>query len=249
MRYLLVDMGNTRLKWASLVAGGLQTGAALVHRDKPLPDVLAQAWSDLPPPDEVLVACVASDDKKQTLAGWLSQRWSCVVNFLQSPAQANGVFNSYAQPQMLGSDRWAAMVAACRKSPAAVCVVNCGSAVTIDVVDSRGQHQGGLILPGLHAMLETLGRRTSLPAVEITEPEQVATLAHSTRDAMVAGAVLAITSVIEKTIAGMQQKGLVPATCYLAGGDAPVISANLAVEHQLEADLVLQGLAIIAQST
>lgn len=249
MRYLLVDMGNTRLKWAYLVAGELQAGSAVEHRDRELPELLGKAWSDLPAPDAVLVACVAQETKKQVLEAWIRQHWSHDVNFLHSPARANGIVNSYAQPHLLGSDRWAAMVAARAKTSTDICVVNCGSAVTIDVLAQDGQHRGGLILPGLHAMLAALTDRTTLPAVEMPVAGRVISLASSTREAMRAGAVLAITSVIERTIAGMQQNQHSTVACYLAGGDAPVISANLAVEHQVEPDLVLQGLAIIAQST
>lgn len=249
MRQLLVDMGNTRLKWAHLPAAEAQTGGVFVHRDADLAALLTQAWSGLPVPDRLLVACVASAGKKQAFLDWIQQHWNCRVDFLSSPPQGHGVTNSYAQAQQLGSDRWAALVAVRAKTTAPVCVVNCGSAVTIDVLDLHGQHQGGLILPGLHAMLEALGTRTGLPALDMSVAEQFAPLANSTRDAMLAGAVLSIVALIEKTLAGLQQNPTATPGCYLAGGDAQHVSVNLGVAHKVETDLVLQGLAIIAQST
>lgn len=246
MRQLLVDMGNTRLKWAHLPAAEAQTGGVFVHRDADLAALLTQAWSGLPVPDRLLVACVASVGKKQAFLDWIQQHWGCRVDFLSSPAQGNGVSNRYAQAQQLGSDRWAALVAARARTTAPVCVVNCGSAVTIDVLDQHGQHQGGLILPGLRAMLDALMTSTNLPAIESLPVQPVKTLADASQDAMVAGAVLAIVAVIEKTLASMPGDAPV---CLLAGGDAPLISVNLSVAHQVQADLVLQGLAIIAQPT
>ena len=249
MRLLLVDMGNSRLKWAHLPAAEAQTGGVFMHRDTDMALQLKQAWSGLPVPDRVLVSCVASTDKKQTLRDWMMEHWQCQVDFLSSPAQGNGVRNCYSQPEQLGSDRWAAMVAVRARTSVPACVVNCGSAVTIDVIDQDGQHQGGLIMPGLHAMFDTLAVCTSLPHIDIPALAQLIPLGNSTRDAITSGVVQSVVALIEKTCAGVEHDTKSVTQCYIAGGDAPVISANLSVPHQVEIDLVLQGLAIIAQST
>jgi type III pantothenate kinase len=249
MSILLVDLGNSRLKW-SLYTGSLplssRDGAA--YREQPLATVLAAQWDALPRPARVMVACVADAATREDLQHWLQTQWSVQPEFLVSPAQALGLRNAYAEPARLGCDRWAAMVAAYHLAGSAVCVVDCGTAITLDVVSADGRHRGGLILPGLVAMQAGLTRHTRLPAVEITVADD-ALLGRSTEDAIALGGPRAVAALVEQTLGQLTQQYGEAVSCYLTGGDAGHIASRLGVPYRQVSDLVLQGLAVIAGDT
>jgi type III pantothenate kinase len=248
MQRLLVDLGNTRLKWAMQIDGVLQTASRFTHRDQDLLPLLAQAWNSLANPQQVVVASVANHKRREQLADWVQQYWSLNVDFVSSPGQGHGLTNSYAEPAKLGCDRWAAMVAAYHAAHTAVCVVDCGSAVTLDAVDAGGQHLGGLIVPGIQAMSEALTGNTTLVPVDFTHiPESL--LGTSTQEGMARGISYAISSLIQQLLSELEQTRGVRAACYLTGGDSPVIARLLQIPYVLDADLVLHGLAIMADAT
>lgn len=245
---LLIDLGNTRLKWAVYDGHLPLHSAAITHRDQDLAALLATAWATLPRPGRVLLASVAAPAVTDALTQWLTQQWALTPRVLVSPAEGQGITNSYAEPARLGCDRWAAMVAAYHLAQDAVCVVDCGSAVTLDAVDAAGQHLGGLILPGLQAMQTALSRGTALPAVEFTRPAP-GLLGTSTRDAIVNGISHAIGALVQQVVTELAGPSGVAPQCYLTGGDAEVIAPLLSIPHQMLPDLVLQGLAVIADAT
>src|SRR5699024_1677202 len=98
-------------------------------------------------------------------------------------AEGGGVKTKYRYPERLGADRWAAAVGAYAASKKAVCVVDCGSAITFDAVDSAGRHLGGLIVPGWNLMRSALHLGTAdLP---FAEADSVELFAMDTTDAIV----------------------------------------------------------------
>jgi type III pantothenate kinase len=196
----------------------------------------------------VVIASVADRVRRDQLAAWVQQHWSLSVEFIVSPAQGQGLKNSYRDPAQLGCDRWAAMVAAYHAAHSAVCVVDCGSAVTIDVVDKAGQHQGGLILPGIQAMHSSLTRHTTLTSVDFSKLT-LSILGTSTQEGIICGITHAISSLVQQTLFDLERTTGMTATCYLTGGDAKVIAPLLHVSYVQEADLVLKGLAIMARAT
>ena len=248
MQTLLVDLGNTRVKWAIHNGEVLQPSSVLRHRERELSALLSQAWATLPCPGRVVVASVAEQARKDQLANWVQQHWSLSAEFVLSPAQGQGLQNSYQEPARLGCDRWAAMVAAYQVAHSAVCVVDCGSAVTVDVVDAAGQHLGGLILPGVQTMHAALTRHTALAPIDFSKlPSSL--LGASTQQGIVCGITHAISALVQQTVSDLQRTiGLHP-TCYFTGGDAELIVPLLQIPYVLDADLVLKGLAIIASAT
>lgn len=248
MSILLVDLGNTRLKWARADGDRPLASEVLLHRDQPLAALLDTAWAAQPRPERVLIASVADPACRDSLNQWLQRQWSLTPDWLVSPARGQGLQNSYAEPARLGCDRWAAMVAAFQLARAAVCVVDCGTAVTLDVVDATGMHRGGLILPGLSAMQTALTGQTALAPVD---PARVVSglLASATEDAIVLGARRAVAALVQQTVTELAQQQAIQARCYLTGGDAERIAPLLALPYELVPDLVLQGLAVIAHAT
>jgi type III pantothenate kinase len=248
MQTLLVDLGNTCIKWAMYSGGQLQASSALLHREQEFSILLSPAWAALTRPQRVVIASVADQDRKDSLAEWVRQHWSLSAEFIVSPAQGQGLTNSYREPARLGCDRWAAMLAAFHTSHSAVCVVDCGSAVTLDVVAATGQHQGGLIIPGMQAMHAALTRQTALAPVEFSQIPQ-SLLGISTQEGIVIGITRAISALVQQTLSELERTTGVTATCYLTGGDAKVIAPWLHIPYVLDPDLVLKGLAIIVDAT
>lgn len=248
MQTLLVDLGNSRIKWAMQNGQVMQASTALAHRGQEFSAILAQAWTPLTRPARVVIASVTDPVRQDSLAQWVQQHWSVSAEFVVSPAQGHGLTNAYQEPTRLGCDRWAAMVAAYQHAHSAVCVVDCGSAVTVDVVDATGQHQGGLILPGVHAMSETLTRHTTLAPVDVSNiPPGL--LGTSTQAGIARGITFAISSVVQQMMSDLKQTRNMSAVCYLTGGDSAVIAPLLRIPYMMDADLVLKGLAIITHAT
>lgn len=248
MQTLLIDLGNTRCKWAWHDGRVLQASSVLLHRGQEFPALLTQAFARQPRPDRVYIASVADVARRDMLVHWLREHWSISADLLISPAAGNGLKNAYLEPARLGCDRWAAMVAAFQQARSAVCVVDLGSAITLDVVAASGQHLGGLILPGLHAMGDALTRHTTLDAVDFSQ-DVSALLATSTQAAMARGITYAVSSLITQLLSDLKQQRQIAAACYLTGGDSTVIAPLLQLPYVIDPDLVLKGLALIAHPT
>jgi type III pantothenate kinase len=249
MQKLLVDLGNTRMKWAMQNDKQLLAVSVLTHRDRDLPGELTQAWGNLTRPGRVVVASVTDEVRKQQLAQWLQSHWSLAPEFVVSPAQAFGMQNSYREPARLGCDRWAAMLGAYHVSRSAVCVIDCGSAITLDVVDDTGRHLGGLIVPGVQGMLGALTQQTALSPVNLSVSNTPSLLGTSTREGIVYGITRAISALIQQTLFDLKRDTGIAPVCYLTGGDAESIAPLLPIQCVLDADLVLKGLAIMTDAT
>lgn len=239
---LLVDIGNTNLKWAFLAGTQLGESAALPHGGE-LPEVLRSRWRASPSrPSGIWVANVAGRALGEGLSAWADTQWGLTPRFAQSQGEFLGVRSGYRDPGQLGVDRWLAMVAAFDALRRAVLVVDCGTAATLDLIDDGGQHRGGLIVPGLGIMQNALVRGTQLDVdPSLGEPP---TLARDTATGIAAGAHQALIGAIERTRS--QAGRLLGHTpeLILTGGDGPRVHRSLA--GRLEPDLVLQGLALLA---
>lgn len=248
MAILLIDLGNSCLKWSQSVDSLPLTSTSVAYREQDLAGKLHAQWGTLIQPDRVFIASVAGDSARGTLLQWLQNQWSLEPEFLVSPAQGLGIRNAYREPARLGCDRWAAMVAAYHQAGTGICVVDCGTAVTLDVVTAEGQHRGGLILPGLAAMQTGLSRHTRLPQVDFASVPD-ALLGASTEEAIALGVTHAVAALIEQTMMLATQRYGEELACFLSGGDAGRITSHLIRPSHMVPDLVLQGLAMIASDT
>lgn len=167
--------------------------------------------------------------------------------FIIAQHSAFGVSNGYSEPHKLGPDRWAALIAAHHAQLGATCIVDCGTALTIDVLTADGKHLGGLIMPGLNLMRSALFFHThALPCKMNLETEtDIASLARDTQAGIRSGTLYAVVATIERVIADIASDRKLR-TRVITGGDAEHIAPRLAGHYRHEPDLVLQGLAIIA---
>ena len=150
---LVIDVGNSRLKWALRGPRGWTARGAVANQD--IGSLAVRDWQNLERPLRAVGVNVAGEAARVRVEGQLA-RWRLPIEWLSSGTQAGGVTNGYRHPSQLGADRWAALVAARRRataanetSPHACVVVNAGTAVTIDALAADGAFRGGSILMGL----------------------------------------------------------------------------------------------------
>lgn len=244
---LLLDLGNSVLKWACYQDERLQPGGHLPLLDE-WEQPLAQALSDTEEPDRILIASVSSDSLTQSVTQWCSRRWGVEPEMAQAEARAAGVTNAYRDPGRLGVDRWLTLLAARARSIEPTCVVDCGTAVTVDVLDAEGAHLGGLIVPGLAMMTSSLAAcaRVHLDA----EPDPSAPLlAADTVSAVRGGTLYAAVAFVDRVLSDVEREVGQPMQRLLTGGDAQTIAPLLRHPFEHAPDLVLEGLAVWAKDT
>jgi len=242
---LLVDLGNTCIKWALLAGGALDRAEALAHPPDGLDPAVGSRLAELPVPAAILVGSVAGAARNEALRGLCTQLWGRQPRFAVVQAQLAGVTCGYASPTQLGVDRWLGLLAAHADGGADSCVLDCGTAVTIDVIDRTGRHHGGVILPGLHTMRECLLTHTRMPRFGEAEPRLE--LGDNTAAAVANGALLAIAGAVRETLMLVSRSLGRPPRLLVAGGDGRRVAAALRQPHELRPDLVLEGLAVLAR--
>jgi type III pantothenate kinase len=246
---LVIDVGNTRLKWAWLTSTGLSDQQAIVHRDAKPALWTAALFDGDQKPERILVSNVAGEAMAKNLAKLARKIYGVKkIEFVTATRQFHDLTNGYADPGLLGADRWLAVIGAWTKARSALCVVDAGTAVKVDSVDANGQHLGGLIVPGIHMMREALLKRTSdiARAVEQSTPSMTGVLANNTIGAVSRGAVFALAGMADRAAEIIEQSTGVKPQLFITGGDAGMITGTMRARGEIVPDLVLQGLAVIA---
>lgn len=240
---LLADAGNARIKWALADAGGPGACSAVPHDAEPRA-TLARVLAGLPEaPREIVLVDVSGriDD-----AGF-----DVPLRRVIPSARCAGVSNAYSEPSRLGADRWAALLAARALAGGAACVVDCGSAVTIDLLDGRGRHLGGAIAPGPRLQRFALHRGTAmieLPAEDDAAAGGEADWGRDTAAAVACGARLAVAGFVTAGVAEARRVLGDDMQVLLTGGDAVLARAHVGMPFTEVPDLVLQGAWIWAGS-
>lgn len=230
---LLLDVGNTRLKWGLHDASGWHgQGAVLLSALDGFADVLAACG----PIDRMLGANVAGSSVGGRLGALLVAR-GLVAEWIQPQPEGFGVINRYIEPARLGADRWAALVGARALHSGAALVVTSGTATTADVLDGAGVFQGGVILPGLDLMRLSLARDTA--QLPYSDGRFEAT-PRRTVDAIVSGCLQAQLGAIERMFR-LVAKGA-NGVCLLNGGAAATLAPHLECPVRVVDNLVLEGL-------
>lgn len=247
---LLIDVGNTRIKWAIHADGVLGPQHAQAHAGWSLENVRGQIFASVARPDRVIVSNVGGPRLASLLVEAATQVWGLQPTFVQATAAAAGIRSAYAEPGKLGVDRWLGMIAAHDMVPAAVCVVSIGTAMTIDGLDANGAHLGGLITPGPQLMVRSLLGGTSdiaarAGAVQPTD----ALFATDTGTAIHNGARHALAALIVHASQRIAEQVNDQPTLVLTGGASALIETLVTLDHKTIPDLVLRGLAVLAKSS
>jgi type III pantothenate kinase len=247
---LLLDAGNTRLKWAITRGDCLLMGEPVVYCQPDWTEQLDAFWQELPAnvaPTRALLAGVAGSDVTAALVQQVKTRWEVTIQNVISSAHDCGVRNAYAHPERLGADRWAALVAARHYCDGPTCIIDCGTTLTVDLLDADGVHRGGIIAPGLNMM--RAGLRSGTAGLSKATLPPTGLLANDTGSAMAAGVHAAAAGVVE----GMTRRchaltGLVLHR-IITGGDALAVLPWLEGNFRHQPHWVLKGLAVIAAAT
>jgi type III pantothenate kinase len=245
---LVIDVGNTRLKWAWLSSTGLSDQQAVVHRGS-----RPESWSTVlftspQRPERVLISNVAGEKMGRMLSKLTKKSFGVKAEFVTAEAQFQDLSNGYLDPRLLGVDRWLAVIGAWTAARTALCVVDAGTAVKVDSVDANGQHLGGLIVPGIHMMRETLLKQTSdiARAAEQSTPSLAGVLANNTIGAVSRGAVFALAGMTDLVADFISQHVGAKPKLFITGGDAGLITGAMRLQGEIVPDLVLRGLAAVA---
>jgi len=241
-----LDVGNSRLKWRVLSSTGPERQVMVRGIFDEISDIDLLA-NQLERPESVRVSCVRGPAFYSVIRNKVVSQWGIEPLFAESKAYACGVNNAYAVPQKLGIDRWLAIIAAYTSTKDAVVVIDAGSAITLDLVRSDGQHIGGYIVPGL-----TLQRLSLLDATAINDLVEKSWLSVDpgcSTDTAISNGILSM--VTDWLVCRFRHSpDFERAQLLITGGDAAVISDQLfirGIRHQMVPDLVLDGLSIALQ--
>ncbi|MDX1757880.1 MAG: type III pantothenate kinase [Marinobacter sp.] len=240
---LLVDMGNTRVKWQLRDAGGESLSAGSGGIDEAgLFSTLVSGASEI---SAVAVSTVASESRRDRLCERLAAITNAPVRFYWTESRRGELSCAYPDPGTMGVDRWHALYGAWLRCRSALAVVDAGSAITVDFVNHHGQHQGGYIFSGKQMMLRSLRQ----DAARIGYGEAVtrdASPGTTTTECVHHGLRWLWQAIVRQLNAEVAGRGL--ASMLVTGGDAPdLLDAGLAAEWV--PDLVLDGLAAIDEES
>jgi len=255
MNALLLDAGNSRIKWALVREGRLGPLQAAEVGDA---DALGEWLERAPEIERVLASSVAGPEVERALGNALRRGGAPAAEFMQSSARAAGVSNGYRNPQQLGVDRWVGAVAAWNLAGCyrAVCAISIGTALTIDVVDHDGVHRGGLIAPSPTLMLQSLLRDTAGIAAHAADAPKarkkpgkdeavLKMLATDTRQAIELGCLSTAAALIDRTVTDVTRALRGRPVVFLTGGGADAVAPLIRSACKRRDDLVLRGLAVL----
>lgn len=245
---LLLDIGNTQLKWATVTANAFEFGGTLPHQGDSLAQLFNQHWHSLTKPMQIFASNVAGEVFAYELNAWVKKHWEMPVEFIKTDSQWQELKNGYENPNQLGVDRWLNLVAAWQKYRTALCVIGCGTAITFDVVQANGQHNGGLIIPGIELMRTALTEHTAkchwIPGKTITNTESLGT---NTQMGIANGTLEAAIAFINQVTKQAQAHTSDTLQLVITGGAAPELLPRLSKGYVLEPYLCLEGLRLVSE--
>ncbi len=239
---LVLDAGNSRVKWG--VHDGLQWCAAgtLEHAEIAR---LAAEIRNFSPIRYAVISNVAGVAVQSGIEAALGST-GIPFHFIKAVTHACGLSNGYDDPGQLGSDRWAALVAAWQRKQGACVVANAGTALTVDALAASGEFLGGFILPGLATMKAALLGSTAGIGTTLGLLQQFPT---NTGDAVHSGALHAMAGAVSHMRSALALHEGTPPPIVLAGGDAVELATALPVAGEIVDNLVLEGILLIAKES
>ena len=252
MTTLLIDAGNSRLKWALWDGASLHAENHCALRTDPA-GAVRTLLAALPERIEAaIIANVAGTWVTDALRRGLSGVCARPPRFVATSAEACGVRCAYAEPARLGVDRWVATIAAFHLAGGAAMVVDAGTAVTVDVVAHDGAHLGGLILANAELMARALYRDTAdigHARVQQLPGRGGAALGRSTDEAVSFGAVWALAGAVSGALSESRAALGAEPRLFVTGGGAAQLLPYLPATAEYRGALMLEGLAIFAEQT
>ena len=236
-RRLLIDAGNSSLKWAVVDDGHWGAQGRCDYAD----------WSalqaQLTPGTRCFIASVANPANDQRLAALLEAAGILPVWLKAEPAFAD-LKNAYLNPLQLGVDRWMGLIAARQRTRGPALVVSVGTAMTVDALSAAGVFLGGVIVPGAALMRAALRQGTA----QVSEVSgQWAAFPRTTADAVQSGIAAALCGAIQLQFDRLNEAAGVAPACLLTGGDAAMVLPHLSVPAEHVPGLILEGIDRVAR--
>lgn len=235
---LQLDVGNSSAKWRLL------RGDAVLARGKYIvdePDSTDRLLACADVLDEIWIASVCAPAAEERLVALLEERWGVSPWLASSEAETGGLRNSYAEPSRMGVDRWLAMLAARHRVGGRVCVVDAGSALTIDFIAADGRHEGGYIIPGPGLMERAL----LLDTDRVRFAEEVGyglAPGKSTAEAVRHGIAIAQAGALQVALGQLTGES---AALLFCGGGGEALMSLAGCGGEFVPDLVFEGLQIM----
>jgi type III pantothenate kinase len=242
---ILVDIGNSRCKSAIEDCDGIHELETFAWKDSFLHEALEKVW--LKPlngeiPHSVHVSNVAGERLLPNLSAWCCSHFDQQPVAVTSEAQFNGLKNSYQEPATFGVDRWAAMIGARSEHSGALCVIDSGTATTVDLIDASGQHLGGAILPGIYTMRRSLGKYTS---ALFAADGLISPFSDNTASGIAGGTGYASVGAMDRLVFEAEQL-VSDLTTVVTGGESKILESLMHASVIRDPLLVLKGVSVIA---
>ena len=255
---LLLDLGNSRCKYAIVEKGEVKQYEAQnygpfgkLYSVKSLSDKYSNA-------EEVVISSVLSEELNSQISEALLRGAVKNVFFLAPAENSFSVKLVYANPSSMGVDRVAALIGAKDKYSGKCCIVDCGTAITIDALDAEGAHQGGVIFPGIKIMQKALLDNTKIATgdakvvpefmPELKQEPAFNVLSDTTEDAIHTGSISAVVGGIEYVVNKMSSDYDDFDQIVITGGNAEQIKPYLTRQAVIDDTLVLDGLKVVSES-
>lgn len=240
---LLLDLGNSRCKFAIVENNVIKKyGVQPYHKTNKL-SAIKPLLHEHSNSNKVIICSVLDETFDNQLIELLASHQIHDYYFLDPAVDSFGILLGYQNPNQLGTDRLAAMIAANKKFKGNTCIVDCGTAITIDALNPKGIHQGGVILPSLTSMRQALFVDTDIQHYEADGSFNI--VANNTHDAIYTGCLSAVIGGIEHIVNTMQAHYDSFDQIILTGGDAELLIPMLTQQVVYEPNLVLDGLIIV----
>lgn len=245
---LELDIGNTRLKWRVRSAQVVLGSGAVAYFDLGVAVALQAITHECLGlnVETVLVGSVAGSVVDKLVRRWALSELACEPLFAEVAECSNGVSCAYDDVAKFGVDRWLGLLSAHRLSSVGAIVVDCGSAVTVDVLVA-GEHQGGYIVPGFRLLSTSLAKDTSKVKADFVAPKNLS-LGQNTADCVNHGVALMVLGLVEKVVSSVSERdGDLP--IIFTGGDGEIVMKWLLASgfkgwSDYVADLVIDGLEL-----
>ena len=242
---LLMDFGNSRCKFAMQENKSINKIESISYSDTDRLYVIKSLLDKINNLKQVIICSVLDSQINLQLERLLADYKIEQYYFLDADTESFGITLDHYNAKQLGADRLAAMIGAQEKFKGTKCIIDCGTAITIDVLDSNSKHLGGVILPDVHSMQNSLLLDTNIKLNKETVGFNV--FARSTQEAIHTGCLSAVVGGIQYVINEMQTKIGLFDKIILTGGNARSLLPMLSSDAVLEPTLVLDGLMIISR--